>query len=140
MNFYQSGLSAGMDPSYFDPTELALGTEVELEHTGDRWLARKIAMDHLVEDPQYYSKLKLMEEGHLDHLVFPLGAYRENSTSGVIWTLLATAAGAASAYHGYRRNKASNPLAWALWWAFWGFAVPIITVPVSLAQGFAEPA
>jgi len=42
----------------------------------------------------------------------------------------------AMAYHGYKRN---NSLGWALVWALLGGAVPIIGVPVALAQGFAKP-
>lgn len=41
-----------------DPKELNMGMEVEKEHTKDEALATKIAMDHLKEDPKYYSKLK----------------------------------------------------------------------------------
>ena len=37
--------------------ELKLGTKVELEHTKDPEMAHEIAMDHLMEDPLYYSKL-----------------------------------------------------------------------------------
>lgn len=37
--------------------ELAMGTEVEHEHTRDDALASKIVQDHLGEDPSYYSKL-----------------------------------------------------------------------------------
>lgn len=39
------------------PEELAVGIEVELEHTKDRGIARRIALDHLIEDPGYYDKL-----------------------------------------------------------------------------------
>jgi hypothetical protein len=45
-------------PEDFDPEQLAMGIRVEMEHTNDRKLAREIAMDHLKEDPRYYSKLK----------------------------------------------------------------------------------
>jgi len=45
------------------PWELKQGTQEEFEHTDDPRIAQKIAMDHLREDPHYYSKLKLMEEG-----------------------------------------------------------------------------
>lgn len=38
--------------------ELKMGIEVEKEHTDDVALATKIAMDHLKEDPKYYTKLK----------------------------------------------------------------------------------
>lgn len=38
--------------------ELEAGIKVEMEHGGDRAAAQKIALDHLREDPEYYSKLK----------------------------------------------------------------------------------
>jgi hypothetical protein len=41
-----------------DRNELKMGIAVEKEHTQDDALAAKIAMDHLREDPRYYSKLK----------------------------------------------------------------------------------
>lgn len=53
-----NGLSKGKSASDFDPEELALGTETELEHTSDRKVASRIAMDHLTEDPHYYTKLR----------------------------------------------------------------------------------
>jgi hypothetical protein len=37
--------------------ELAKGIKVEMEHTSDKKQAAKIAMDHLYEDPKYYTKL-----------------------------------------------------------------------------------
>jgi hypothetical protein len=40
-----------------NPNELAMGTKIEHEHTQDDLLAKKIALDHLGEDPRYYSKL-----------------------------------------------------------------------------------
>lgn len=39
------------------------GIAVEMEHTNDRRIAREIAMDHLWEDPAYYDKLALVENG-----------------------------------------------------------------------------
>lgn len=46
-------------PADFDPVALAEGVEVEREHAGaDTALAMEIAMDHLVEDPKYYEKLR----------------------------------------------------------------------------------
>lgn len=42
----------------FDPDELAMGSEEEMEHTDDESEAAEIAKDHLREDPKYYSKLK----------------------------------------------------------------------------------
>jgi hypothetical protein len=42
-------------------TELDKGIEHELEHTDDRLIATEIAMDHLYEDPEYYTKLDQIE-------------------------------------------------------------------------------
>jgi hypothetical protein len=41
--------------------ELALGIEREMEHTDQPEYARAIAMDHLFENPEYYTKMKKME-------------------------------------------------------------------------------
>ena len=40
---------------------LEKGIKVELEHTGDKKVAKEISMDHLWEDFEYYNKLKKME-------------------------------------------------------------------------------
>lgn len=44
-----------------DPKQLAMGVEVEKEHTPDEETARRIALDHLAEMPDYYTRLKEME-------------------------------------------------------------------------------
>ncbi len=41
----------------YDREELKKGIEVEKEHTDDPKIALKIALDHLDEDPEYYTKL-----------------------------------------------------------------------------------
>jgi hypothetical protein len=46
----------------FDPVQLAKGTEVELEHTPSRELAKEIAKAHLIESRDYYIKLEQMEK------------------------------------------------------------------------------
>jgi hypothetical protein len=56
------GVGDGRSPSEFDPAELAKGIEVEMEHTDDRTLAREIAIDHLSEDPHYYTKLATIHD------------------------------------------------------------------------------
>lgn len=38
------------------------GTKVEMEHTNDKWVARKIALDHLQENLHYYDYLEKMEK------------------------------------------------------------------------------
>ena len=40
-----------------NPNELSIGVQVEMEHTNDPRVAQEIAMDHLTEDPEYYTKL-----------------------------------------------------------------------------------
>jgi hypothetical protein len=42
-------------------TELAKGVKVEKEHTKSELIARLIALDHLNELPDYYSRLEKME-------------------------------------------------------------------------------
>lgn len=49
--------------------ELAKGKKIESEHTSDKKLAEKIAKDHLVENPKYYTllkKAKLKKGGKID--------------------------------------------------------------------------
>jgi hypothetical protein len=48
----------------FDPEQLRMGVEVELEHTSDPLIAEKIARDHLRENPKYYSFLKQCAKEH----------------------------------------------------------------------------
>jgi hypothetical protein len=45
-----------------DAAELAKGTDVEKEHTTDPKLALSIAVDHLLERPDYYKLLSLVEK------------------------------------------------------------------------------
>lgn len=42
--------------------ELEMGINVEREHTNDKFLAKEIAMDHLTEMPDYYTRLAKMEK------------------------------------------------------------------------------
>jgi hypothetical protein len=44
-------------PSNVNTKELSIGVQVEMEHTNDDKIATEIAMDHLTEDPEYYTKL-----------------------------------------------------------------------------------
>jgi len=41
--------------------QLAMGIKVESEHTSDPKIAREIALDHLAEKPDYYTRLKAVE-------------------------------------------------------------------------------
>ena len=48
----------------YDPSELARGQKVEMEHTDDPKVAARIAKDHLRENPRYYSILARTPLGH----------------------------------------------------------------------------
>lgn len=63
MEKIEGGLADGMDPSEFDQDELFAGIKVEFEHTDDVMTAMEIAMDHLTEIPDYYTRLSDMEDG-----------------------------------------------------------------------------
>ena len=47
-----------------DPEQLRMGIDIEMEHTDDQAVAAEIALDHLQEDPQYYTHLTEMEKEH----------------------------------------------------------------------------
>jgi hypothetical protein len=63
--------------------QLAMGSRVEREHTDNAATAMKIAMDHVFEDPKYYTKLKKIESGNSkgrdigNDTIFKRGANRE---------------------------------------------------------------
>jgi hypothetical protein len=58
----EGGLGDGAKPSDFDLEQVRMGVEVELEHGEDcPYQALEIAMDHLTELPDYYSRLDEME-------------------------------------------------------------------------------
>jgi len=48
--------------SAFDSKELKMGIEVEKEHTDMENVAKNISLDHLSEFPDYYTRLKKMED------------------------------------------------------------------------------
>ena len=49
---------------------------------------------------------------------------------------LGMAAGAACAYHGFKRNESPG---WAVAWAAFGNTAPFLALPIALAQGFGKP-
>lgn len=67
-----------------------------------------------------------------------LGATDPEKTSGWIWfwTIASVAGMGSGAYHGYRRN---DSVGWAIGWALLGGLFPVVTIPVSIAQGFGKP-
>ena len=53
---------SGFDITQIDPEQLSMGMEIEKEHTPNDAIAKKIALDHLAEIPDYYARLAQMEE------------------------------------------------------------------------------
>lgn len=60
-SFIGAGMSKDFDGDY-DSTQLKMGIKVEMEHTTDKDIAERIAMDHLAEIPDYYTRLAKMEK------------------------------------------------------------------------------
>jgi len=58
----KGGIGDKRPDSDFDEEQLKNGIKVEMEHTKDRDIVKKIAKDHLTEDPNYYKKLKKIEK------------------------------------------------------------------------------
>lgn len=61
---------------------------------------------------------------------------RTKKNLSILWWTLAAGSGALSAFHGYRR---SNSIPKALGWFMAGTILPIPTVVIAIAQGYAKP-
>jgi hypothetical protein len=59
---------AGKTPADYNPNSVQKGARVEQEHSADNKVQKRIAADHLQEDPRYYEKLEKMENGYYDKL------------------------------------------------------------------------
>ena len=53
------GKGKELHPNLIHPGELRMGIRAEMEHTDDIDVAKKIALDHIAENPYYYTALKL---------------------------------------------------------------------------------
>ena len=47
-------------PKGLNKTQLRMGMKVEREHTTNPKIAKKISIDHILEDPKYYTKLRTL--------------------------------------------------------------------------------
>lgn len=56
------GKADNMKTYDFNPKQVEMGKKIELEHTNDPKIAEEITMDHLEEIPDYYTRLKDMED------------------------------------------------------------------------------
>lgn len=63
-NFLNVGKASEKNIGFDDVSqdELSMGISVEFEHTNHRDIAKKIALDHLAEIPDYYTRLRRMED------------------------------------------------------------------------------
>lgn len=87
----KGGKSDNKKPSPLYRSELSMGIKTEKEHTKDHKLAKKIAMDHLVEDPHYYSKLRSagladeLNENDLMGLMAPMSVFpNKQDNKGIV--------------------------------------------------------
>lgn len=60
-NLMSGGKSKGILPKNLDMEQLRMGIQVEYEHSSDIETSTKIAIDHLTEIPDYYTRLAKME-------------------------------------------------------------------------------
>lgn len=58
----KGGKADGKTITKYDLGQLLMGIKVEQEHTTNKMIALEIAMDHLEEIPDYYTRLQEMEE------------------------------------------------------------------------------
>jgi hypothetical protein len=61
-DFLNEGKGKNLKIEDVDPEQLQMGIQVEKEHTSNNIIAQKIAMDHLAEISDYYTRLSKMEE------------------------------------------------------------------------------
>lgn len=66
----------GVSLEYIE-NQLQVGTRVEQEHTMDPDMAREIALDHLLELPDYYTRLEKMEESDIQEILHRSGIKAE---------------------------------------------------------------
>ena len=62
-NKLKGGVGDNKNPADLDRAELNSGIKEEKEHTNDTDVATEIAVDHLTEEPKYYSKMEKVEKG-----------------------------------------------------------------------------
>jgi hypothetical protein len=58
LNILPGGKGDDLDDEDVDQDELLKGIEVEMEHTTNKKIAKEIALDHLAEKSNYYTKLE----------------------------------------------------------------------------------
>jgi hypothetical protein len=95
-----------LHPNQINPSELRMGIKVELEHTDELDVAKKIALDHLAENPYYYTALKLagVESPSAPKAKVPVAFKKEVSAA----VELVDKANAMKPVKGFEKAKASS--------------------------------
>lgn len=62
MTVLGGGNGAGIDPNQVDPQQLEMGMQIESKHTACPAIQKKLALDNLAIDPQYYSNEIFQQE------------------------------------------------------------------------------
>lgn len=57
INYYKADLAQSQGVAEFDPREMKMGIRWEMRQAGDLGKAVEMVLDHLSEDPSYYSKM-----------------------------------------------------------------------------------
>jgi hypothetical protein len=60
-HLYGLSMKQHITPADVNPKQLEMGIKVEAEHTPDKEIAKRIALDHLTEFPYYYTGLAKLE-------------------------------------------------------------------------------
>lgn len=87
------GMGDNKSPLDFDPEQILLGLDVESEHTDNNLIALEIVLDHLSEDPEYYSvkndsetsaQVNAASEANSEEKPHESGAYIQDGMAGFI--------------------------------------------------------
>ena len=61
-NILIGGKGDSLSEDDVDQDEFNMGLKVEMEHTTNKKIAKEITLDHLAEDPKYYTKLETIHK------------------------------------------------------------------------------
>lgn len=100
---------------------------------GGIW-TRPYSQSPMVQQPHAVFKPDDFAPAAYDRYPFK-GVGEVDPTVRALWGVASTASMAASAYHGYKRNRS---VGWALAWGLCGALFPVITPVIAVAQGFGE--
>ena len=85
-NDLPGGMGDNLSAQDVDQAELQKGIEHEKEHTGDEALAKEIALDHLAENPHYYSDMEkyMPEPGNEPKISMPTSGVGQVPIGGIV--------------------------------------------------------